>query len=321
VEGNAHNLDLQGVKDSQGMRFADLKRVLESVSPCGKALHFTIAAKFMNGSYRRKMTVLFCQMMLVLLFLSFDALSGAAAVEMGQPGIPVLVYHRFGDTVGDSMTLTAARFESHLKYLHDNGYRIIPLRQLVQYRLSAEPALPQRAVVITADDGHRSIYTHMLGLAAKYQVPVTLFIYPSAISNADYALTWERLAALKESGLFDIQSHSYWHPNFRQEKRRLRPGEYDKFVRMQLVKSKQVLETKLGGKVDLLAWPFGIFDDELISKAAAAGYVAGFTLEGRHVTPRDPVMALPRYLITQAVDLKVFSNVISGKYVSPSKGY
>jgi hypothetical protein len=70
-----------------------------------------------------------------------------------------------------------------------------------------------------------------------------------------------------------------------------------------------------------LAWPFGIFDDELIGKAVAAGYVAGFTLEGRHLTTRDPVMALPRHLITQAVDLKVFSALMSGKQLSSTKGY
>jgi len=244
-----------------------------------------------------------------------------ASAELRQYRIPILVYHRFGETVSDSMTVSVTRFESQLKYLRDGHYQIIPLKQLVQNRLTGAPALPERAVIITADDGHRSVYSHMLGLARKYQVPVTLFIYPSAISNAEYALTWEQLVALKESGLFNVQSHSYWHPKFNQEKSRLGSREYDKFVRMQLLKSKEILETKLGGKVDLLAWPFGLFDDELIGKAAEAGYVAGFTLEGRHVTPRDPVMALPRYLITQSVGLKVFSQLMSGKHASSSKGY
>jgi len=34
-------------------------------------------------------------------------------------------------------------------------------------------------------------------------------------------------------------------------------------------------------KVDLLAWPFGIFDPWLMAKAAEAGYTAAFTIE-RH---------------------------------------
>jgi peptidoglycan/xylan/chitin deacetylase (PgdA/CDA1 family) len=218
------------------------------------------------------------------------------------------------------MTVTVPRFESQLQYLRDNGYKIIPLRELVQNCLSGAPALPERSVVITADDGHRTIYTHMLGLARKYQLPVTLFIYPSAISNAEYALTWEQLRRLKQTGLYDVQSHSFWHPNFHQEKQRLSPSDYRQFARMQLAKSKQVLEAKLGGKVDLLAWPFGIFDDELIGLASKAGYVAGFTIEGRHATARDAIMALPRYLITQAIDMQGFNSIMSGGHVSSSKG-
>jgi hypothetical protein len=158
-------------------------------------------------------------------------------------------------------------------------------------------------------------------IARKYKLPVTLFIYPSAISNADYALTWEQLVELSETGLFSVQSHSYWHPNFKQDKQRLTPLEYQKFVKWQLEKSKATLETRLRTKVDMLAWPFGIHDDELIAVATAAGYVAGFTIEGRHATPRDPMMALPRYLVTQTYRGKLFIDTIEGRARPPEKDY
>jgi peptidoglycan/xylan/chitin deacetylase (PgdA/CDA1 family) len=219
------------------------------------------------------------------------------------------------------MTVTVSLFESHVKYLQNNGYQIIPLRQLVEFRLNDEPALPRRAAVITADDGHRSVYSQLLPLARKYSLPVTLFIYPSAISNADYAMTWEQLSVLQQTGLFDLQSHSYWHPNFKQEKRRLGPHEYEQFVYRQLKDSKNTLESRLAGKVNLLAWPFGIFDDELMKWATAAGYIAGFTLGGRHATARDPMLAVPRYLVTQAVGMEAFADLIQEKAYQPGKGY
>jgi len=235
--------------------------------------------------------------------------------------IPILVYHRFAPSVVDRMTVTISLFESHLEYLRSSGYQIIPLRHLVEHRLSGKPALPSRAVVITADDGHRSVYEHLGGIARKYKLPVTLFVYPSAISNAEYALTWGQLAELRETGLFDIQSHSYWHPDFAQEKQRLTRREYEKLVNSQLEKSKATLETRLRSKVDMLAWPFGIYDDELIAQAIAAGYIAGFTIEGRHTTPRDPMMALPRYLVTQTYQRKLFVDIFEGRAGSPVKGY
>jgi hypothetical protein len=37
----------------------------------------------------------------------------------------------------------------------------------------------------------------------------------------------------------------------------------------------------------MLAWPFGIYDDDLIATASQSGYVAGFTLDRRPVTPRE----------------------------------
>jgi Predicted xylanase/chitin deacetylase len=103
-------------------------------------------------------------------------------------------------------------------------------------------------VVVVADDGHRSVYTDLFPLIKRFQIPVTLFIYPSAISNpsAPYAMTWEQLAEVKASGLVDIQSHTFWHPNFKVDKKRLAPAAYEKLVQDQLVKSKTVLDQRLG---------------------------------------------------------------------------
>jgi hypothetical protein len=231
--------------------------------------------------------------------------------------IPILLYHRFGPVISDSMTMTTAVFESHLKYLRDKGYTVISLRQLVNYRLGKCPPPPARSVVIVADDGHKSIYTDMLPLIKKYHVPVTLFIYPSAISNAPYAMTWEQLREIKKTGLFEIQSHTYWHPDFRKEKKRLSSVEYVKFVEMQLKKSKERLEKELDVNVDMLAWPFGIYDDWLISKAIEAGYVASFTIERHHVCNSDSIMKLPRHLLQNTDQGRTFEMILVGN--SPTK--
>jgi peptidoglycan/xylan/chitin deacetylase (PgdA/CDA1 family) len=196
------------------------------------------------------------------------------------------------------MMVTTALFKSQLKYFKDNRYEVIPLRELVDYYLGKRQAPPPHSVVITADDGHVSVYREMLPLVKKYHVPVTLFIYPSAISNASYAMTWTQLRELKETGLFDFQSHTFWHPNFKKEKKSLTPAKYEDFVAMQLRKSKEKLEKELNVRVDMLGWPFGIYDDDLIHKAKEAGYVATFTMERHPAGTQDNVMALPRYLMT-----------------------
>jgi peptidoglycan/xylan/chitin deacetylase (PgdA/CDA1 family) len=126
-------------------------------------------------------------------------------------------------------------------------------------------------------------------------------------------MTWQQLRQMQDSGLVDIQSHTYWHPNFKKEKKRLSGSAYQKFVRAQMTKSKEVLEQKLGKRIDMLAWPFGIYDNELISMARRCGYVAGFTLERRHARPSDNIMSLPRYLVTNEIQGTRFGKLLGSQ--------
>lgn len=251
----------------------------------------------------------------VLCFSILVLIAPALAAPTSTPtatGVPILLYHRLGPTVADSMTMTTANFESHLKYLKENGYTVIPLRRLVDWYQKKAPAPPQKSVVIVEDDAHKSVYTDMLPLVKKYNVPVTVFIYPSAVSNAKYAMTWDQIRELKKTGLFDFQSHTYWHPNFKKERKKLKPADFDKLVETQLKKAKDKIEKEVGTKVDLLAWPFGIYDDQLIQKATAAGYIATFTIERRHATASESILKLPRYLLIAADNQKALAQVLAG---------
>jgi peptidoglycan/xylan/chitin deacetylase (PgdA/CDA1 family) len=231
-------------------------------------------------------------------------------------GIPILVYHRFGPKVADSMTVTNAVFESHLKYLKDHGFRILPLRDVVEQYMGKGRRADSPIAALTADDGHISVYTDALPLLKKYRVPMTLFIYPSAISNASYAMTWNQLRELKTSGLFDFESHTYWHPNFKKERARLQTPDYEKLVATQLRKSKEVLERQLSHPVKMLAWPFGIYDPLLEARAAEAGYSAAFSIDRHRASSSERRMAIPRYLMSNADRGKAFEYIVGGSNVS-----
>jgi peptidoglycan/xylan/chitin deacetylase (PgdA/CDA1 family) len=237
----------------------------------------------------------------------------AFSASPGETGdsIPILVYHRFGPKVTDRMTVTTAAFESHLKWIQDHGYRVIHLHELIHRYLKPGVSPPAHSLVITVDDGHRSVYTDLFPLAKQYRIPVTLFLYPSAIAHASYAMNWDQLREMKESGLVDFHSHTYWHPNFKKEKERLPPEQYERFVNFQLKKSKAKLERELDIRVDLLAWPFGIYDPWLMAKAEEAAYIAAFTIERRSASAADPLMALPRYLLTDADRGPAFAKVLN----------
>lgn len=220
----------------------------------------------------------------------------ASGLGQATPSAAILVYHRFGPRVIDSMTIRSDMFVTQLAALRRSGYTIVPLATVVD-GLAGRVALPPKAVAITIDDGHHTVYSELLPIIRREHLPVTLFIYPSAISNARYAMNWAQLQELLATGSVSIQSHTYWHPDFRIERQRLDADTYRQFVREQLERPRQVLQSRLGIAADYLAWPFGIHDADLDAAAKAAGYRAAFILGERHATPRDSPFALPRYLI------------------------
>lgn len=243
----------------------------------------------------------------ILIFMLFSI----GCFAENQVKVPVLCYHRFSANVSDGMTVTPTEFEAQLKWLKDNGYTVIPLKTLVSYLKGEGAAPPAKSVVITADDGHNTVFNTMQPLIKKYNVPVTLFIYPSAISNASYAMTWDQLKKLQETGLFDIQGHTYWHPNFKREKKKLPEADYQKLVETQLNKSKKVLDNKLAINVDALAWPFGIYDPYLEDQAKKAGYTVAFSIDGKCAQKGLDMLSQPRYMIVHRNGMKEFEAIMT----------
>lgn len=226
--------------------------------------------------------------------------------------VPILVYHNFDKTASGSMTISVAKFEEQMRWLHDNGYTVIPLQTLVEYLQGKKDSLPEKAVVITADDGRKSIYTYMWPIVKKYNFPVTLFVYPSAISNASYAMTWQQLQELQQTGLFDVQGHTYWHPNFKQEKKRLSTTAFQQLVDAQLVGAKKIIDKKLDKNITLLAWPYGIYDEYLEKEAEKAGYVMTFSIDARHASSKEGGLTQPRYMIVEPCSDKTFAKIVKG---------
>jgi peptidoglycan/xylan/chitin deacetylase (PgdA/CDA1 family) len=215
----------------------------------------------------------------------------------------ILVYHRFAPAVADSMTTTTAVFEQQVGAMRLHGYRIVPLAGLMDVLRHRVPA-SGHLVAITVDDGHRSVYSELLPALRRLDIPVTLFIYPSAIGHAAYALTWEQLRELAADPQVEIGAHTYWHPDFRLERRRLAPPDYVEFVAMQLSRPRAVLQQELGIQARFLAWPYGIVDDELQRQAQASGYSAAFALGNRNIASTEPLFAVPRHLIVDAVGVR-----------------
>lgn len=247
-----------------------------------------------------------CYYLLFILTLILPCITSAENAN----NIPILCYHNLNPSIPGSMSMTPKKFESQIKWIIDNGYTVIPLKDAVEYLQGKRESLPAKSIVITADDGWESVYKYMWPIIKKYNIPVTLFIYPQTISEGKNAMTWEQLKELQATGLFDIQSHTYDHPNFKLEKRHLSSENYAKYVKKQLELPKTILEEKMGTKITLLAWPFGIYNPYLEQQAADAGYEMAFTIDARTANRNFKAMAQPRYMIVDGLTTKTFESIV-----------
>ncbi|MEO7029602.1 MAG: polysaccharide deacetylase family protein [Acidobacteriaceae bacterium] len=254
-----------------------------------------------------------CGLLALLLLVT----SGIRAQAPQPAGMPVLAYHRFDPATPASTTVTTAVFESQLDFLAAHQFTIVPLSRITEIVLRKAPPSPTPIVAITVDDGHKSVYTVLFPIVKRRRIPVTLFIYPSAISNASYALTWDQLKEMKASGLVDIQSHTYWHPDFRKDKAKRSPADYVAFVNTQLTRSREKLDAQLGTHITLLAWPYGILDADLEAAAARAGYVAAFGYAGGVARPGDDPFSIHRIPVPNFAHGTAFEGLLRDAQAHP----
>jgi hypothetical protein len=79
---------------------------------------------------------------------------------------------------------------------------------------------------------------------------------------------------------------------------------------MELVRSKKILEEKMGEKITLLAWPFGIYDNYLEEQAKNAGYEMAFSIDARAANTSYNPMSQPRFMIVDGQSEKTFEAIV-----------
>lgn len=145
-------------------------------------------------------------------------------------------------------------FEKQMLYLKNNGYSVISFDNLINY-FSGKLPLPKKSVILTFDDGWENQYKYAFPILKKYNYTAIFFIFTNAIGHK-YYLTWQEIKELDASGEI-IGDHSKSHPYLFKITDK---GELYK----EIVESRKILESGLHKKVDIFAYPFGFYNDEII---------------------------------------------------------
>jgi len=90
-------------------------------------------------------------------------------------GIKILAYHDIGNSKYLSLTVPEEILKKQIEDLLNYKYNIISLKEAIMLLKTGE-RIPNKTVVITFDDGYKSMYTSVFPLVKKYQIPVTIFL-------------------------------------------------------------------------------------------------------------------------------------------------
>ena len=173
----------------------------------------------------------------------------------------VLMFHHVVEDGEEcnNWTVTVSELRKNLQWLSDHGYATVLPSELA----NGDP-LPQRAVLITFDDGYASNYLLALPVLEEFHARAVVSVITGYVdSQASGFLTWEMCRELVKSGLVEIGSHTHSCHTSDQGVQRY-PGEsqaeYQERVFPDLQTSIDLIESNVGQKVVFFAYPHGLTD-------------------------------------------------------------
>jgi len=192
----------------------------------------------------------------------------------GYQTVPILMYTSISKNVSNNATISPSIFESHLKYMKENGYVTVSLDQLDQF-LYFKDQLPPKAVIITFDTAQRWIYETALPLLRQYQFRAALFVPTGVIGSAD-ALTWAELAQMAEAG-FDIGTSGHSSQSLITNSKGLPTEEWLHAIEKEISDAGKAIKIHLKKPCRYFAYPDGETNDMLIAYLKQYGFTQAFT--------------------------------------------
>ncbi len=212
--------------------------------------------------------------------------------------VAVIGYHDFSATEPETeMRISTAKFRRQLETIRQLGLNVISMPEFEKWK-RGELTIPDKSVLITIDDGWKSVYDEAFPVLKEFGYPFTVFLYKNYVDGGGRALTSEMIREMQQHGA-TIGSHSVSHPYPAtvKTKRKEGPDAYDKFLRVEMGESKRFLESRFGQRVTTYAYPGGFLTQEMFPLAEEFGYSHLFTVLPGKVRRKSENLSLPRYVV------------------------
>lgn len=247
-----------------------------------------------------------------------------------------LTYHDIVETRSDDLyAITRDEFSRHLKYLQKHKYQPISLKYLQKVQ-QGQAKLPDRAILLTFDDGLESYRRIVIPMLTQHGYPSVLSVVSGWLDGErvppEYIgklLDWKTVRELSRLPMVEVLSHSHdLHHGVSSNPQGNRSyagvtrqyhkktGRYEserafrRRIRIDLSKSFKRLETELNEKPIGITWPYGAYDQITASIAKSLGFRFHLTLdEGANTLKNLP--GIRRFLVTRNTTAGVLKKILS----------
>jgi biofilm PGA synthesis lipoprotein PgaB len=256
-----------------------------------------------------------------------------------EPSLQVIAYHDIRDDVvgdfdPDQYAVSTRNLITQFTWLRENGFQPVSLDDVIA-AADDGPPLPERAVLLTFDDGLSSVYTKVYPLLKLFQYPAVISVvtgwiesdtevsYGNRDRSSEDFLTWEQIAEMQASGLVEVASHSQdLHRGVRGNPQgnslpaavtRIYDGDgyetdlqYRQRVEADLSSSVNIIRERTGRAPRVIGWPYGAYNDDIATVARDLGMHLSLTLAPKTST-RNGSIHFGRYLVVSNPSLDIFS--------------
>ncbi len=209
--------------------------------------------------------------------------------------IAALTYHSI-DESGSPISFPISHFRSQIEWLAAAGYRSLTASEAAAV-LSGRREATAPGVVLTFDDGFRSVREAAFPVLSKYGFVATVFCAAGYVGKqsgwarapgvpALDMMSWDELAFLAGQG-WEIGAHTISHACL--------PSLPSARMQEEIIEGRRILQKRMVCEVESFAYPFGRFDELCADSVAAAGFTSAWTMEPRPNRPGCDLFALGRF--------------------------
>lgn len=246
-----------------------------------------------------------------------------AGEQQKAVNVPIIMYHRITVCASNKnkFEISPANLEVDFKYLKNNGYETVVIKDLIDFVNRGRP-LPEKPIVLTFDDGNYSDYHYVYPLLKKYQIKAVLSLLGKPIDtyssegrkDINYPnLVWPQITEMLDDGAIEIQSHSYNLHGARGSSKRKSEGieEYQERLKEDLQKMQLRVKEMTGSSPAVFTYPFGNISKESFAVLKELGFLGSLTCyEGLNTIEQgkpEGLFLLKRFNRTNKRPIKIIS--------------